>query len=161
MMTQWHRMALLTFLVTSIIQLSCDDQGDNYIDGSLVKNYNISFKNVEAVLVDSGLSIKYNNKKGVAALVVSIKTNSGETSNGIILAKGKTYILEKYGSVTGFELDLPEIEKGKLTLEEYAKKEGALVQGEFNAKFLPKEDEGSQTLRGAFKTKLKIEISEN
>ena len=130
--------------------LSCDDHGDNYLDGSLVKNYNISFKKVHAVLYDYGLAIEYRNGKDTAQLRITLKTSN------IKLAKGKTYDLEKYGSVTGYELDLPDIEKGTLTLDAYSEKDGALVEGDFNAKFLPKEDEGSQTLRGAFKTKLEI-----
>ncbi len=144
-----RRIALLIFILWSLMAMSCDDKGDNFIDGSLVKNYNISYKDVQARLYSDSLSIEYVNKNKVAALRVTINTNR------VKLAKGKTYDLAKYGSVTRYEGELPKLESGEFTLDEFNEKDGALVEGSFHAKFVS-DNEGSQTLRGEFSVELKI-----
>ena len=142
---------ILVLSVVLATLMACDDEGDNFLDGSLVKNFNVKYKTIEAVLYPDGLAIEYVSSKDVAALRITIN------STNAVLKKGKTYDLAKYGSVTRFNQygELPDLKSGELTLTEFSEKEGALVAGDFNAIFKT-DNEGSQTLRGAFRTKLII-----
>lgn len=130
--------------------VSCDDQGDNYIDGSLVKNYNISYDSVRARLYAANLSVEYLSKE-VAALRITIN------SDGLILAAGKTYDLLEYGSVTRFDEfgSLPELQSGALTLDTFSETDGSKVAGDFHGVFVT-DDGTTLNLRGAFSTILEI-----
>ena len=143
----------LPALVFCAAGLSCDDTGDNYLKGSVVKNYHIKYNDVRVRLYDGELSVEYtsNATEGNIALGVTINTNQVE------LAKGKTYNLMKYGAVyrdLGFG-NLPELQSGDLTLSEYSGKNGGEVSGSFAAKFVS--PTGSlQNLRGGFSADLEV-----
>jgi hypothetical protein len=145
---------LVLLLVAGLTGLGCDDEGENYLKGSLVKNYHIKFNDVRVRLYDSGLSIEYtsNSTEGVVALKVTINTTQAQ------LIKGKTYDLVEYGDITrdnGFGTLPRVLESGSLTLDEYNSKEGGEVVGSFEAKM--ETDTGSlQSIRGGFSAKLEI-----
>ena len=128
----------------------CKDDEDNFIDGSLVKNYNISYDGVRARLYSSSLSVEYMTDDN-AALRVTLN------ADGLILDEGKTYDLLKYGSVTRFSNfgALPELQSGELTLTEFSTEDGAPAAGKFHAVFVT--DEGvTLNLRGAFAVDLEV-----
>ena len=131
----------------------CKDDEDNYIDGSLVKNYNISYDGVRALLYSSSLSVEYmsDTVDGVAALRVTLN------ADGLILAAGKTYDLLEYGSVTRFSDlgSLPELQSGELTLTEFSEEDGSPVAGNFHAVFVT-DDGVTLNLRGAFAVDLEV-----
>jgi hypothetical protein len=133
--------------------MSCDDTGDNYLKGSVVKNYHIKYNDVRVRLYEGELSVEYtsNATEGNIALGVTINTNL------VDLAKGKTYPLMEYGAVyrdNGFGT-LPDLDSGDLTLNEYSGKDGGEVSGTFAAKFLT--PTGSlQNLRGGFSSDLEV-----
>lgn len=133
--------------------VSCDDQGDNYLDGSVVKNYNVKFNDVRVRLYDSGLAVEYTSSSTDGEIALGIEISSSVAQ----LAKGKTYDLMQYGNVYrdgGFGT-LPDLESGELTLDEYNGKNGSEVVGSFQAKFLA--PSGSlQNLRGGFAATLEV-----
>ena len=148
------RFTAYCFVFMSLIGLSCDDEGDTFIDGSLVKNYNIEYKSLRVRLYPDQFSVEYISKEDVPALLISIDTTQ------VALKQGKTYDLAKYGAITRYDEfgALPEVESGELTLETFADKDGAEVSGTFHARLISK-NESSQSLRGAFKSKLeKVEF---
>lgn len=136
-----------------ILVTGCDDHGDNYIDGSLVKNYHITYDSVRALLYPNGLSVEYMSDtiEGVAALRITVY------SEGLIMAAGKTYDLLEYGSVTRYgELgSLPTLQKGELTLDTFSETDGSKVAGDFNCTFVT-DDGTTLNLRGAFSTTLDV-----
>ena len=138
--------ALVLFAAVS----GCKDDEDNYIDGSLVKNYNISYDSVRARLYSSSLSVEYMSDS-VPALRITLHADD------LILAAGKTYDLLEYGSVTRFDDlgSLPELQSGELTLTEFSETDGAPVAGNFHAVFVT--DNGvTLNLRGAFAVDLEV-----
>ena len=145
------RMVLLLLVSVSSLLLSCDDEGDNFIDGSLVKNYNIEYKKVRVRLYSDSFTVEYLSDESVAALRITIDATEA------VIKEGKTYDLAKYGTVTRYEDygELPDLESGELTLETFSGKDGDTVSGNFHAK-LVSDSESTQTLRGAFKTNLEV-----
>ena len=119
------------FCMLLFCQPGCDEHGDNYLEGSLVSNYHITFDGVRARLYSTSFSVEYMSDKteGVPALRLTIDTDK------VILAAGKTYDLVKYGSITRFEGlgSLPELESGEVTLHSFSETDGSKVSGEFHA----------------------------
>jgi hypothetical protein len=150
-MLHLNRIQAFLLILLSLTLSSCDDEGDNFIDGSLVKNYNIEYDNVRVRLFDNSFAVEYLSKKKVAALRISIDATEAK------IAKGKTYDLERYGTVTRYEDygELPELESGELTIDTFSGKDGDPVSGSFHAR-LVSDGESTQTLRGAFKSSLEV-----
>ena len=143
----------LVLAVVLVSLVGCTDDEENYIDGSLVKNYNITYESVRARLYSSDLSVEYMSDTidGVAALRINLDTD------GLILAAGKTYDLAMYGSATRYNDlgSLPELVSGELTITEFSETNGAPVAGNFHALF--ETDDGvSLNLRGAFAVDLEV-----
>ncbi len=144
------RGGLLALLAT---HLSCDDQGDVYLKGSVVKNYNIKYDDVRVLLLEGRFAVEYTSESTEGNTALGIELNS----NQVQLAKGKTYNLMRYGAVyrDGNFGALPELESGELTLDSYSGKKGSEVVGSFNAKFVT--PTGSlQNLRGGFSADLEV-----
>ncbi len=143
----------LIMLLFAVGQVGCDDKGDNYLEGSLVTNYHISYDAVRARLYSSGMSVEYmsDTVEGVAALRITINTAD------VVLAAGKTYDLVQYGSVTRFDElgSLPELQSGEVTLNSFSETEGSTVAGEFHAIFVTEEGV-TMNLRGGFSAKLEV-----
>jgi len=135
--------------------LSCDDQGANYLDGSLTESYDLDFDSVRIRLYPSELSIEYV-AKGSQGEQVALRVTLD--SNEAALAAGTIYDLTNHGTITqgdGYGSPLPEIESGDLTLSKYAGTGGSKVKGKFDARFTT--DNGTTlTLRGGFSGKLEI-----
>ena len=146
-----RRLTLIaSWIMMAAAVMGCDDRGDNYLDGSLVKNYNISFKSVRARLSSTQLAIEYV-KDDVAALRITLNIDE------VTPKSGGTYDLAAHGSVTryGDFGTLPGIESGELTFDAYSETDGKEISGDFHGKFVS--DSGStQSLKGAFKTKLEV-----
>lgn len=141
------------FFALVVVAAGCDDQGDNYIDGSLVKNYHISYESVRIRLYADDFAVEYlsDSIEGVAALRITLNTD------GLIVAAGKTYDLLEYGSITRFSDlgSLPELQSGELTLESFSETDGSTAAGNFHAVFVT-EDGTTLNLRGAFKAPLEV-----
>jgi hypothetical protein len=151
-MTHTQRYASISFvLLLLLFGLSCDKDEDNFLDGSLVKNFHISYDSIQVQLTSDSLSVKYLSDEEVPSLQVSIDRNQAKIKAGGI------YPLEEYGSVTRYidYGELPELQSGELVLEEFKEKDGATISGTFHA-VLSNPGESKQTLRGAFKTKLML-----
>ena len=145
-------LSFMLILTASFPLLSCDEDNDNFLRGSVKDTNNISFKGVRARLYTSELSIEYytDKKEGEVALRVALDVNAG-------LKAGKTYDLMKHGTVSrdeGFG-GLPEMISGELTLDKYGSKVGSTVEGSFTAKFVTTSG-SEQALRGGFSSELEI-----
>lgn len=153
-MTSFARQAVLASVLLAALA-SCDDKGDNYLDGSLTERYDLGFDSVRIRLYPSELSIEYvsdGSQGEQVALRVTIDTNE------VPLAAGTLYDLTTQGTITqgdGYGSPLPDLETGELTLDAYSGTDGSKVNGDFEATFLT--DTGTTlSLRGGFNAKLEI-----
>jgi len=151
------RSARTVVLVSALLAAltSCDEQGDNYLDGSLTDRYDLGFDSVRIRLYPSELSIEYvaNGSQG-EQVALRVTLDSGAAP----LAADTIYDLTVHGTITqgdGYGSPLPELESGNLTLGKYSGTDGSRVKGKFDARFLT--DNGTMlTLRGGFSAKLEV-----
>jgi hypothetical protein len=154
-MTGSIRSIALVGLLVAAGALSCDQEKDNFLDGSLTDSYDLSFDSVRIRLYPSELSIEYvkdSSQGEKVALRITLD------SNEVPLAAGTLYDLTTQGSISqgdGYGSPLPDLETGELTLDKYADADGSKVKGDFEATFLT--DIGTTlTLRGGFSAKLEV-----
>ena len=139
----------------SVLLGSCEDEKNNYVDGSIQKNFKISFKGVRARYhYSSGeptdLAIEYYQNEAEVALRITIHATGG-------VASGKKYTFPEQGKIGRDDTfgPLPESYTGSVTLDEFSGKDGGTVKGSFESKFVT--DGGTeQTLYGAFSTKIEV-----
>jgi hypothetical protein len=154
-MTAVSRSMALSTLLAVAAAASCDDEKDNYLDGSLTESYDLSFDSVRIRLYPSELSIEYvkNSSQGEkVALRITLD------SNEVPLAADTLYDLSTQGSITqgdGYGSPLPDLETGELTLDQYSGTDGSKVKGDFEATFLT-DNNTTLTLRGGFSAKLEV-----
>ena len=154
-MTGCARFVVMIALVAIAVVASCDDEQDNYLDGSLTERYDLGFDSVRIRLYPSELSIEYvadGSQGEQVALRVTLDANEAP------LAANTIYDLTTQGSISqgdGYGSPLPDIETGELTLDEYAGTDGSKVKGDFEATFVT--DNGTTlSLRGGFSAKLEV-----
>jgi len=133
-----------------LLSLGCDDDKDNYLEGSLTDSYNMSFDNVKVGLFTDELSIEYlsGNKKPLK-LTVKISDQGLLTDtkydlfDDVNLTRSPDYATSP----------LPNIESVELTFSQISDQAGEQVSGKFKALF---EGHGGNTLilRGGFSAKL-------
>jgi hypothetical protein len=149
--------SIMAIMCCLLVFVGCDDRGDNYLEGSLTKSYDMKFDNVRVRLYEgSELSIEYVNDDSDGEKV-PLRVTINITD--VALAEGTTYDLAVHGTVgrgQGYSSGyLPELESGDLTLEKYSPENGSAVKGDFDAIFL--ETDGSKmTLRGGFSSDIDV-----
>ena len=145
----------IILILAAVFLIRCEDDGDNYIKGSLAENYDMSFDEARVRLYPSELSVEYvvDSEQGEkVALRVTLRV-SGST-----LSPGETYDLVKQGTIgrgQGFGSPLPAMESGEIELEEYSSEQGSCVKGSFEALFIAS-DKSRQSLRGGFSADLEV-----
>ena len=154
-MTRVARCSICCIAVLLAAAVGCDEQGDNYLDGSLTESYDLGFDSVRIRLYPSELSIEYvANKSQGEQIALRVTLDNNEAP----LAAGTIYDLTVHGTITqgdGLGSPLPDLESGDLTLSKYAGTDGSKVKGKFDANF--KTDNGTiLTLRGGFSGKLEV-----
>ena len=152
-------MRLLSIVTLSVAvcvwTAGCDDQGDNYLEGSIADSYDLDFDKTRARLFESELSIEYvdGGEQGeMVALRVTLSLRDGPLSEGVV------YDLKAEGSVSrgqGMGSDLPDLESGEIELDEYSGKDGSKVKGTFKALFVTS-DNTRKNLRGGFSAVLEV-----
>ena len=148
--------ALITILIALVALLTgCDDQGDNYLDGSMTKSFDMKFDTTRVRLYESELSVEYvaDTDEG-EKIALRVTINSGE----VVLESGTAYDMVTDGTVgrgQGYGSPLPEIESGTLYLDSYSGEDGSHVSGSFTAKFIAS-DQSIKTLRGGFSAPLDV-----
>jgi hypothetical protein len=129
------------FAIVFAVLAAC--ASDNELSGSLDQVYRLQFDLVRARMYSSALSIEYVAvKSGVVRvrLTIDLKTLREENKK---LKSGESYNLAKYGDITGRQADGTEIFRftsGKLTLDEFDKRQDAEIRGSFDAKFRAGDD---------------------
>ncbi len=149
--------SIMAAMCCLLVFVGCDDRGDNYLEGSLTKAYDMEFDKVRVRLYEgSEFSIEYvKNDSGGEKVPLRVTINITD----VALAEGTTYDLAVHGTVgrgQGYSSGyLPELESGDLTLEKYSPENGSAVKGDFDAIFL--ETDGSKmTLRGGFSSDIDV-----
>lgn len=144
------------WLLLCLALLSCDETGDNYIEGSLAKKLKIDFDDVRVRLYQSELSIEYIEKDGDSGEKVSLRVTLKVSAGPLV--EGGSYDLKSAGTVSrgaGYGSPIPEITSGELSLDDYAGEDGSKASGEFKALFST-DDKTQYTLRGGFSAKLEV-----
>ncbi|MBN2529312.1 MAG: hypothetical protein JXR76_23190 [Deltaproteobacteria bacterium] len=140
----------------------CDEDEDNYLEGSMTDSYDFGFDSVRAVLYPSSVSIDYMKSKDGQPLFpckVTINTPPSEIKTGVDykIDGEEASLVQGAGYGT---LELPPISSGKIRLDEFAGKAGSTVSGSFEALFT-----GSKgnilNLRGGFNAKLIVPPGSN
>jgi hypothetical protein len=143
------------WLLLCLAPLSCDETGDNYIEGSLAKKLKIDFDDVRVRLYESELSIEYIEKDGDSGEKVSLRVTVRVSA---ALVEGGSYDLKSSGTVSrgaGYGSSMPELTSGELSLDDFTDEDGSTASGEFKALFTT-DDKTQYTLRGGFNAKLEV-----
>jgi hypothetical protein len=139
----------------TIALLSCQDDDDNYLKGSITDSYDMDFDETRIRQYESELSIEYvvkSEETEKVALRVTLNLSSGPP------VQDQVYDLTTQGTISrgpGFGSELPDLESGELKLTKYSSQDGSDVKGEFNAVFQTS-DQKKKTLYGGFSAELEI-----
>ncbi|MDJ0764040.1 MAG: hypothetical protein QNJ97_13745 [Myxococcota bacterium] len=149
------RTSLRCAAIVVLLSLSCEDDRENYLEGSITKSYDMSFDSTRVRLYESELSIEYIDDSANGEMIplrVSLRVADALPQTGGV------YDLTVVGTVSrgpGYGSELPELETGELTLSAYEDAAGADVTGAFDAVFLSTEG-NRKSLRGGFSAELEI-----
>ncbi len=146
---------LTAIIILCVVFGGCEDTGDNYLEGSMTKSFDMDFDSTRARLYESELSIEYvaDSDEG-EKIAFRVTINSGE----VVLESGTAYNMVTDGSVSrgqGYGSALPELESGTLYLDSFSEEDGSNVSGTFNARFIAS-DQTIKTLRGGFSASLEV-----
>jgi hypothetical protein len=148
-----RQLAVLATLMA--LTFGCEDDGDNYLKGSVTKSYDMGFDMTRVRLYESELSIEYVDERRAGEQVAARVTLE---VTGDPLATGVAYDLAERGDVSrgqGYGSPLPALQSGEITLSDYSGEDGSRVAGRFNAVFATA-DGTTQTLRGGFSAELEV-----
>jgi hypothetical protein len=147
---------LVLLFLLCILPISCDEEDDNYLDGSLTDSFDMSFSGTRVRLYESELSIEYVKGSGPSEkvpLILTLKLSEGP------LAEGISYDLKAIGNASrgqgGYGSPLPELDSGTLTFSSYSEEDGATIEGSFQSIFNTLNNT-QQTLRGGFSASLEV-----
>jgi hypothetical protein len=149
-----ERLLLAAVLAVAVVT-ACDDQGANYLDGSMTDRYGLGFDSVRIRLYPSELSIEYvadTSQGEKVALRIALDAAASPFATGVF------YDLATQGSITqgeGYGSPLPDLESGELKFSAVSIQDGDRVKGKFDARFLT-ENSTTLTLRGGFSAKLEV-----
>ncbi len=138
----------LVLLMTTLFFSACSD-GEGSLEGSLGSVYRLEFDAVRVRLYSSELAIEYARNDGAVPLRVTLQASALPESGG------GEWELGDLGDVTGQLRDgtyVPRFSSGVLNLENFTPREGASIQGDFDAAFSPGRDRLG--VHGTFSTRL-------
>jgi hypothetical protein len=154
-----HRVEVRTTLgaIATAFALLWSCTEDNDLSGSLEEVYQLQFDLVRARLYSSEFAVEYLlTKGGVVPVRLTLDRKSLRKADKK-LESGESYDLERYGDITGRQVDGTELfrfSSGTLHLDAFEPEQDAEVQGSFDAKFRVGDD--SFTLTGSFLTELEL-----
>jgi hypothetical protein len=124
------------FLISALI-ISCKDDDENYLEGSITSAYNMSFDSVRIRLYPySALSIEYV-KKSDSGDKIPLRITIDQSE--LQLSSGKNYDLTTTGSIgrgVGYDsMPLPTLTTGTIHLSSFGTADGSGVSGDFEAVF--------------------------
>ncbi len=146
------KLLYIVLFAISVPSVGCEDDGDNYLKGSMTKTFDLGFDDTRVRLWSSELSIEYvsgSDSSAPVALGVAIRRRDA------VLEAGGTYDLVTQGAFSRSGSSLPELTSGELRLDRYQGTPDSTVSGTFDAVFLT-QDGTRQTLRGAFSQDLEV-----
>ncbi len=143
-----------TVLICALLG-GCDDDGNNYLSGSMTKSFDMDFDTTRARLYESELAVEYvadSDQGEKIAFRVTISASE------VVLEPGTVYDLATDGTTSrgqGYGSPLPEIESGQFYLDAFSGEDRSPISGSFTARFLAS-DQTIKTLRGGFSTSLEV-----
>lgn len=158
---QWIRLLAFGGIFFAAL-CGCDEDEDNYLEGSMTDSYDFGFDSVRAVLYPSSVSIDYMKSKDGQTLFpckVTINTPPSEIKAGVDYPIDGLAASLVQGAGYG-TLELPEISSGKIRLDAFSGQAGSTVSGSFEALFTGSKG-NTLNLRGGFNAKLMVPPGSN
>ncbi len=148
-MRNWLSSKLVwSLLFVALVATGCSDAGGS-LSGSLGDFYDLSFDHTRARLYSSEFALEYVAKDGQVPIRVSVQRGDKGIEAG-------TYDLKARGDITGQRGDnrIPRFLSGTIEFTSFSNKQGAPVEGSFQAEFQTGRDKA--TLSGDFSTSLEV-----